>query len=82
MVMNYQFQQVSSLLIHLKLFIMRGTSNKYRHFAGSYAIQWTMINYAIDHGIDRYNFYGISGNFSEDAEDVGVIKFKKVSMQT
>ena len=54
-----------------------GTSNKYRHFAGSYAIQWTMINYAIDHGIDRYNFYGISGNFSEDAEDVGVIKFKK-----
>ena len=40
-----------------------------------------MINYAIDHGIDRYNFYGISGNFSED-EDVGVIKFKKVSMQT
>ena len=40
-----------------------------------------MINYAIDHGIDRYNFYGIS-NFSEDAEDVGVIKFKKVSMQT
>ena len=48
---------------------------------GSYAIQWTMINYAIDHGIDRYNFYGISGNFSED-EDVGVIKFKKVSMQT
>ena len=38
-----------------------------RHFAGSYAIQWTMINYAIDHGIDRYNFYGISGNFSEDA---------------
>ena len=24
-----------------------GTSNKYRHFAGSYAIQWTMINYAM-----------------------------------
>ena len=36
-----------------------------------------MINYAIDHGIDRYNFYGISGNFSEDAEDVGVIKLKR-----
>ena len=36
-----------------------------------------MINYALDHGIDRYNFYGISGDFSEDAEDAGVIKFKK-----
>ncbi|MGJ5712006.1 aminoacyltransferase [Staphylococcus auricularis] len=54
-----------------------GTANKYRHFAGSYAIQWEMINYALEHGIDRYNFYGISGDFSEDAEDAGVVKFKK-----
>ena len=36
-----------------------------------------MINYALEHGISRYNFYGISGDFSEEAEDVGVIKFKK-----
>ncbi|MBM0867817.1 peptidoglycan pentaglycine glycine transferase (the second and third glycine) [Staphylococcus auricularis] len=54
-----------------------GTANKYRHFAGSYAIQWEMINYALEHDIDRYNFYGISGDFSEDAEDAGVVKFKK-----
>ncbi|CAG7913797.1 MULTISPECIES: aminoacyltransferase [Mammaliicoccus] len=54
-----------------------GSSNEYRHFAGSYAIQWEMIKYALDHNIDRYNFYGISGDFSEDAPDVGVIKFKK-----
>ncbi len=54
-----------------------GTANEFRHFAGSYAIQWEMINYAIDHQIPRYNFYGISGDFSEDAEDAGVIKFKK-----
>ena len=54
-----------------------GTSNEFRHFAGSYAIQWKMINYAIDNNIDRYNFYGISGDFSEEAEDAGVVKFKK-----
>ena len=54
-----------------------GTANKYRHFAGSYAIQWEMINYALEHDIYRYNFYGISGDFSEDAEDAGVVKFKK-----
>ncbi|GAA6823380.1 aminoacyltransferase [Helicobacter pylori] len=54
-----------------------GTANEFRHFAGSYAIQWKMINYALEHGIDRYNFYGISGNFTEDAEDAGVVKFKK-----
>ncbi|PJG35742.1 aminoacyltransferase, partial [Enterobacter hormaechei] len=35
-----------------------GTSNAFRHFAGSYAVQWEMINYALNHGIDRYNFYG------------------------
>ncbi|SUM32981.1 methicillin resistance protein FemA [Staphylococcus gallinarum] len=28
----------------------------------------TMINYALDNNIDRYNFYGISGDFTEDAE--------------
>ncbi|UXR70857.1 aminoacyltransferase [Staphylococcus sp. IVB6240] len=54
-----------------------GTANEFRHFAGSYAIQWEMINYALDHNIDRYNFYGISGDFTENAEDAGVIKFKK-----
>lgn len=54
-----------------------GSSNEYRHFAGSYAIQWEMIKYALENNIDRYNFYGISGDFSEDAPDVGVIKFKK-----
>ncbi|MDO5374836.1 MAG: aminoacyltransferase [Staphylococcus rostri] len=54
-----------------------GTANEFRHFAGSYAVQWEMINYAIDHQINRYNFYGISGDFTENAEDAGVIKFKK-----
>ena len=39
-----------------------------------------MINYAIEHGINRYNFYGISGDFSEDAEDAGVVKFKRAMM--
>src|SRR5699024_12359743 len=51
-----------------------GTSNEFRHFAGSYAIQWKMINYAIDNNIDRYNIYGISGDFSEDEEDIMDVK--------
>ncbi|KAA1040270.1 aminoacyltransferase [Macrococcus equipercicus] len=59
------------------VYLAGGSSNEFRHFAGSYAIQWKMINYALDHHIDRYNFYGISGDFSDQAEDAGVIKFKK-----
>lgn len=59
------------------VYLAGGTSNEFRHFAGSYAIQWDMIKYAMETGINRYNFYGISGDFTEDAEDAGVIKFKK-----
>lgn len=62
---------------HEVVYYAGGSSNEFRHFSGSYAIQWHMINYAIDHGIDKYNFYGISGIFNEDAPDAGVIKFKK-----
>lgn len=36
-----------------------------------------MINYVLNYGIDCYNFYGVSGKFIEDVEDVGVVKFKK-----
>lgn len=49
---------------------------------GAYRLQWEMIKFAKEHDINRYNFYGITGDFSEDAEDAGVQKFKKVSMLT
>lgn len=36
-----------------------------------------MIKFAKAHHIDRYNFYGITGDFSESSEDYGVQQFKK-----
>lgn len=62
---------------HEVTYLSGGTDNDFRHFAGSYLIQWTMIQCALDQGIDQYNFYGISGDFTENAEDYGVIQFKK-----
>lgn len=62
---------------HEVTYLSGGTDNDFRHFAGSYLIQWTMIQYALAQGIDQYNFYGISGDFTENAEDYGVIQFKK-----
>ncbi|WP_414048112.1 aminoacyltransferase [Macrococcus equi] len=59
------------------VYLAGGTANEFRHFAGSYAIQWEMIKYTMQTDINRYNFYGISGDFTEDAEDAGVIQFKK-----
>lgn len=44
---------------------------------GAYRLQWEMIKFAKEHGIDRYNFYGVTGDFSEDAEDFGVQRFKE-----
>lgn len=36
-----------------------------------------MIQHAKRAQIDRYNFYGITGDFTPDAKDYGVLQFKK-----
>ncbi|QLK86211.1 aminoacyltransferase [Staphylococcus sp. 17KM0847] len=54
-----------------------GSSEKYNHFMGPYAMHWHMINYCFEHGYERYNFYGLSGNFTEESEDYGVYRFKR-----
>ena len=46
-------------------------------FVGPYMMHLEMMKYAMDHGIARYNFYGVSGDFSEDGEDYGVYRFKR-----
>ena len=50
---------------------------EFRNYFGPYAIQWYMIRWCIEHHVNRYNFYGISGDFREDADDYGVYEFKK-----
>ncbi|MGV3042210.1 aminoacyltransferase [Staphylococcus rostri] len=54
-----------------------GSSEKFNHFMGPYAMHWHMINYCFEHGYERYNFYGLSGDFTEDGEDYGVYRFKR-----
>ncbi|UXR70856.1 aminoacyltransferase [Staphylococcus sp. IVB6240] len=54
-----------------------GSSEKYNHFMGPYAMHWHMINYCFDHCYERYNFYGLSGDFTENSEDYGVYRFKR-----
>ncbi|WP_141708401.1 peptidoglycan bridge formation glycyltransferase FemA/FemB family protein, partial [Staphylococcus aureus] len=50
---------------------------KYNAYMGAYHLQWEMIKFAKAHHIDRYNFYGITGDFSESSEAYGVQQFKK-----
>ena len=58
-------------------YLSSGSNPKYNQFMGAYRLQWDMINFALNNNIPRYNFYGITGNFSENAEDYGVQQFKK-----
>ena len=51
--------------------------DEFKKYNAPYAIQWHMIQESLKKGIKRYNFYGISGDFNEDAVDYGVYEFKK-----
>ena len=59
------------------VYLFGGSDDQYKHFTAPSAILWKTIKEAKERGAERYNFYGISGNFSEDAEDYGVYLFKK-----
>lgn len=62
---------------HEVYYLSSGSNPKYNAYMGAYRLQWEMIKFAKEHNINRYNFYGITGDFSEDAEDYGVQQFKK-----
>lgn len=59
------------------LYLFSGNYEKYMFFDAQYLIQWEMINYALDHGYKRYNFYGISGKFDKNDPTYGMYEFKK-----
>ena len=58
-------------------YLYSAADDTFRRYYAPYAVQWHMIRYALEHHIPRYNFYGISGDFREEAEDYGVYEFKR-----
>ncbi|REB90518.1 peptidoglycan bridge formation glycyltransferase FemA/FemB family protein, partial [Staphylococcus pseudintermedius] len=54
-----------------------GSREKYKHFMVPYAMHSFMINYCFAHGYERYNFYGVSGDFTESSDDYVVYRFKR-----
>jgi lipid II:glycine glycyltransferase (peptidoglycan interpeptide bridge formation enzyme) len=53
------------------------STSEYPQFVGPYKMHLEMMKYCMEHNIARYNFYGVSGDFSEDGEDYGVYRFKR-----
>ena len=63
---------------HEVLYLYSGSYEEFMKYNAQYLIQWEIIQYAVDHHYDRYNFYGIEGNFQKENNDTyGIYEFKK-----
>ena len=55
-----------------------GASYKpFMRYNSQYLLQYEMLTYAIAEGYDKFNFYGIDGNFNEDSVNYGLFDFKR-----
>ena len=62
---------------HEVYYLSSGSNPTFNPYMGAYRLQWEMIKFAKENNIPRYNFYGITGDFSDNAEDKGVQEFKE-----
>ena len=63
---------------HEVLYLYSGSYEEFMKYNAQYLIQWEIIQYAVKHHYDRYNFYGIEGNFQKENNDTyGIYEFKK-----
>ncbi len=55
-----------------------GASYKpFMRYNSQYLLQYEMLKFAIDEGYDKFNFYGIDGNFDENSVNYGLFDFKR-----
>lgn len=55
-----------------------GASYKpFMRYNSQYLLQYEMLRFAIDEGYDKFNFYGIDGNFNENSVNYGLFDFKR-----
>lgn len=55
-----------------------GASYKpFMRYNSQYLLQYEMLKFAINEGYDKFNFYGIDGNFNENSVNYGLFDFKR-----
>jgi peptidoglycan pentaglycine glycine transferase (the second and third glycine) len=60
------------------LALFGGAYSKYKEFFPSYTVYWNMIQKLIEQKYNKYNFYGITGNFEDKKHELyGLYEFKK-----
>lgn len=63
---------------HEYLCLISGVFEEYMSFSGPHFMHYEMMREILHReGFERYNFYGISGDFDPKAEDYGVLAFKQ-----
>lgn len=66
------------MLYGREIIYLFGASYKaFMKYNSQYLLQYEMINYAVEHGYETFNFYGIDGNFDESSKGFGLFDFKR-----
>ncbi len=60
------------------LSLLGGTYEEYISYSSAISTNWNMIQYALKNGYKKYNFYGITGNFTNKEDEMyGLYEFKR-----
>jgi alanine adding enzyme len=62
---------------HEMVYLFSGSNPELSYFMGTNFATWEMIKKAQDLGLKRFNLSGLTGDFTENAQDFGVYRFKK-----
>src|SRR5690625_6785210 len=62
---------------HEMVYLFSGSYPEHSMFMGTNFTTWEMIKKAKEMGLPRFNFFGLTGDFTENSRDYGVYKFKK-----
>ncbi len=62
---------------HEMVYLFSGSYPEHSMFMGTNFTTWEMIKKAKEMGLPRFNFFGLTGDFTENSKDYGVYKFKK-----
>jgi len=62
---------------HEVLALVGGSYKEFMEYQSAYTVYYEMIKYTVEKGYAQYNFYGITGDFSENNPLYGLYGFKK-----
>ena len=59
------------------IYLSSGNYQEFMKFNSQYLLQWMMIQYGVEHGFKKHNFYGIPANINLHPKDYGIYEFKR-----